>query len=284
MNYANMNVDELKAQMKIHNLMQYSTMRKDELITSLNKIETYLQNSKNCDYRTFNFGDKQIVVNDEQYAVITSKIEQHSSTLASAGSGKSSTMVCRIKYLVDHGVHPKAIMLTCFNVAAAQSIKDKINALFNFNIAITVGTFDSIAVKFFHQYFKQDYHIGINEYASLLLKFLRSPNGTMISSAYSHIFFDEFQDINQTQFEILQEYAKSGAYIISIGDNCQNIYSFRNSNVEYILNFDKYFKGAATYKLVNNLSRESRYAAEGFEYFSKKARAIGLITGRPLNI
>ena len=252
MNYANMNVDELKAQMKIHNLMQYSTMRKDELITSLNKIETYIKNKKDCDYRTFNFGDKQVRVNDEQYTVITAKIDENMRVLASAGVGKSTTLVCKIKYLVDHGVDPSRIIFTCFNIDAAESIKQKIISVFGFNLKLMIGTIDSIACRWYHQYFKKDYHIGINEYATELLKFLRSPNGDIITSVYSHIFFDEFQDINQTQFEILQEFHKSGAKIGSIGDDGQNIYLFRGANVEYILNFDKYFKGAATYKLVNN--------------------------------
>src|SRR5690606_33133930 len=56
---------------------------------------------------------------------------------------------------------------------------------------------------------------------------------------------------NNVQFNILKAFADSGSYVCVIGDDAQNIYQWRGSNISYILNFDKYIP-SKTYKLTVN--------------------------------
>lgn len=69
---------------------------------------------------------------------------------------------------------------------------------------------------------------------------------------YQRIFVDEYQDTNGAQFALLKCLVGSGNIICVVGDDDQSIYSFRGSEVEHILEFTDYFKGAATVKLEEN--------------------------------
>lgn len=226
--------------------------RKSELVELYNQIQTYEQNKKICDYKTFTFGNKIITVNDEQHNVITEDIKKNIVILACAGSGKSTTIICRIKYLVDHGVLPERIMLTTFNVDACESLKSKIKEVFGFTPCTLVGTMDSISCRFYYRYFKKNYGVGICEYATELLKFLKTSDGKKILDKYEYLFFDEFQDVNETQFQIINEFYKNGTKIIVIGDDAQNIYQWRGSNIKYILNIKQYVPEIVIHKLTIN--------------------------------
>ena len=227
-----------------------TSLRRDDLIKTLRAVKSYKEN-KQLDYTKYNFNGKLINLNDEQHKIVTSDINHHIRILSCAGSGKTTTIICRIKYLIDQGVDPERIMITSFNVDAAESIKNKIIELFGFMPKICVGTIDSIACRYYYRYFKQNYHVGVSEYANYFLKYLQS-DGNAVGKLFHYVFFDEFQDVNEIQFKILQCFYNYGAYLTVIGDDAQNIYSFRGSNLKYILNLEHYFKNLTTYKLVNN--------------------------------
>ncbi len=200
----------------------------------------------------FVFGEKIINLNKEQKEIIDADINNNMRIIACAGSGKTTTLVCRIKKLIDAGIESNKIMMTTFNVDAAQTIKNRILSLFGYQPNILIGTLDSIACRFYFKYFKKDYFVGISEYSTELLNYLRSSKGKNILKQYEYIFFDEFQDCNEIQFNIIMEFYKAGTKIIVIGDDAQNIYQWRGSNIEYILNFDKYIPNQSTYKLFYN--------------------------------
>jgi superfamily I DNA and RNA helicase len=220
-------------------------LKKQELID----LENTLKNSKSNKYF---IGSTEIKLNDEQKKVVNEDISSNIRIIACAGSGKTTTIVCRIKYLIDNGVESKHILLTTFNVDAAQSLRNRINSVFGYEPNITIGTMDSISARFYYRYFRKDYYVGVSEYAPELLNFLKSSEGYKITKAYKYFFFDEFQDCNDIQFNIIKEFHKAGCKIIVIGDDAQNIYQWRGSNIEYILNFDKYVSPLITHKLVYN--------------------------------
>ena len=247
----NKKVDELKQLLKTYDLVSGITqLKRDDLIKTIRAVKKYKDN-KQIDYTQFMFGDKLVKLSEEQYQIIISDIKQNIRIIAASGSGKTSTIICRIKYLIDQQVDPERILVTTFNVESAESIKNKLIELFGFLPKVCVGTIDSIACKYYYRYFKQNFNVGISEYATYLLKYLRS-EGNTISSIYQYIFFDEFQDVNETQFQILNCFYNYGCYQTVIGDDSQNIYSFRGSNIKYILNLEQHFKNLKTYKLVNN--------------------------------
>jgi DNA polymerase III epsilon subunit-like protein len=76
--------------------------------------------------------------------------------------------------------------------------------------------------------------------------------GKEISSNYKYIFFDEFQDVNDTQFNLLKIFVDNGCYLSVIGDDCQNIYQFRGTNNYYMINYDRIIPNTKTYFLEIN--------------------------------
>lgn len=227
-------------------------LRKQELEDLSNAIKKYEHDKKNCDYHYFTFRQKKIKMNDEQYKVITEDLNKNIVILACAGSGKTTTIVCRVKYLIDHDILPERIMLTTFNVDACESIKMKINEVFGFTPCINIGTIDSIACKFYYRYFRNSYHLGVCEYTTALLQYLNTDDGKMILRKYQYLFFDEFQDINDIQFQIIKCFYEAGTRVVFIGDDAQNIYQWRGSDIKYILNIKTYIPNISVHKLTLN--------------------------------
>lgn len=55
---------------------------------------------------------------------------------------------------------------------------------------------------------------------------------------FTHFLVDEYQDINNMQYELIRLLAKNGNISV-VGDDQQTIYSWRGSNFEIFLNFEK---------------------------------------------
>ncbi|MCX8200206.1 MAG: ATP-dependent helicase [Candidatus Micrarchaeota archaeon] len=73
-----------------------------------------------------------------------------------------------------------------------------------------------------------------------------------ITSQYTHIFIDEFQDTNKLQFEIVKKLHKDGNHLFVVGDDCQSIYSFRAAEILNMLRFQAVFKSAKVFYLTEN--------------------------------
>ena len=201
----------------------------------------------------FKFGEKTVKLDKYQQKVIDAEIDKNLRIIACAGSGKTTTILCRIKHMIDfYNINPKRVLITTFNTDAAQILKDRLKLLLNKESSVRIGTFDSIAAHFYFKYFKQEGFVGINEYSNLLLSYLNSESGKNILDLYDYVIFDEFQDINNIQFDIIKKFVDNGSKLIAIGDDAQNIYQWRGSNISFILNLDKIFPNTQTLKLEYN--------------------------------
>lgn len=69
---------------------------------------------------------------------------------------------------------------------------------------------------------------------------------------YSFIHVDEFQDIDNIQYEIIKKLVGEHTNICVVGDPDQCIYTWRGANISYILKFEKDFKNAITIILNQN--------------------------------
>lgn len=245
-------ISDLKKQIDGTGLVSTNGLKKKELFSLLQLIKRYKINTESCDYKTFTFSTTNISLNTEQEEIVKAPLDTNCRIIACAGSGKTTTIVCRIKYLIDKGVNPLKILLTTFNVDAAESIRNKINELFGFVPKIYLGTIDSIAYRFYNMYFRRDDFVGISEYCTEFLEYLKSPYGNKIKDKFDYVFFDEFQDCNETQFNIIKELHSHGCNVTVIGDDAQNIYQWRGSNIDFILNFNKHIKNSKTFTLSKN--------------------------------
>ena len=85
-------------------------------------------------------------LNQEQYAAATAPAG-HNLVIASAGTGKTSTIVARIAHLLNLGVKPEKILLLTFTNKAAAEMIERLNRHFDKKITsrITAGTFHSVS-------------------------------------------------------------------------------------------------------------------------------------------
>ena len=80
--------------------------------------------------------------NKEQLEVINNNINGAMLVSASAGCGKSHTLIGRIKYMVESGINPSDITITTFTNDSATDLKKKLDKECIFSV--NVGTFHSL--------------------------------------------------------------------------------------------------------------------------------------------
>ncbi len=200
------------------------------------------------DKRIFYFKDKKITLTDEQEKITYDDINKNMLIIAAAGSGKTSTIITRIKYLLDNNVKEESIILTTFTRNAANDMREKLFDIMGYKTNVIVGTIDSISKSYVEK--GDDTITNVEDYAPKFLDLIRTQANYL--KDFKYLFVDEFQDINDLQFNIINEFYKAGVYIIGVGDDSQNIYEFRGSNIKYILQFQKYFENSVIHKLTRN--------------------------------
>ncbi len=69
---------------------------------------------------------------------------------------------------------------------------------------------------------------------------------------FAHVFVDEYQDVDEGQYELLRLLCPPDGNICAIGDPDQAIYSFRGADVGYFLRFQQDFPSATVVRLTRN--------------------------------
>jgi len=87
-------------------------------------------------------------LNEEQYQAATS-IHKQNLIIASAGTGKTSTIVGRIAYLLNSGIAPEEILLLTFTNKAAAEMVSRVAEYFGKGVAskIDAGTFHAVSYR-----------------------------------------------------------------------------------------------------------------------------------------
>ena len=98
---------------------------------------------------------------------------------------------------------------------------------------------------------KQDFNDMINITIDDIEKF-------GVPNKISYIIVDEFQDVSYSKVLLLKTLInKTKAKLVVVGDDWQSIYSFSGCDLNYFINFDKYFKNAKLMN-INNIYRHSQ--------------------------
>ena len=114
---------------------------------------------------TINLDEEQrkIILRDDEYCLIN----------AGAGSGKSTTMAAKVKYLVDKlNVKPEEIIMLTFTKKSSEDLDEKVNNLLD--LGIPVSTFHSLGMKFIQKFYPYPIQVvGEDEQKDIICSYIK---------------------------------------------------------------------------------------------------------------
>ncbi|MFQ5579432.1 MAG: ATP-dependent helicase [Nitrospiria bacterium] len=87
-----------------------------------------------------------------------------------------------------------------------------------------------------------------------------------------YIMVDEYQDINQSQYRLIQLLSTPRRNLCVVGDDDQSIYAFRGANIENILNFERDYPDAKVVILSQNYRSTSTILSAASAVIEKNSR------------
>ncbi|GAK54821.1 ATP-dependent DNA helicase, RecQ family [Candidatus Vecturithrix granuli] len=224
--------------------------------------------------------------NAVQTAIVAGPLEKNLLVLAGPGSGKTKIVVHRCAYLLRVKRVPAAhILILCFNHNASVSLRKRLHELVGDDMrGVTILTYHSMALRLVGRSIAESVEKdseeainfdGIIREAIDLLKGKKEIIGIeaddlrdRLLAGYSHILVDEYQDIDQQQYELISVIAGRTLHeeedklsILAVGDDDQNIYTFRGANVEFIRKFQQDYQAREEYLVENYRSTRHIIAA-----------------------
>lgn len=192
-------------------------------------------------------------LNEEQYAAATSTDLQNL-IIASAGTGKTSTIVGRIGFLLNSGVKPSEILLLTFTNKAAAEMVERVAEYFGNDIAakIDAGTFHAVSYRWLK---KQDHKVVLKQQRELKTLFrsvfekrsfmqidaeITPYGGNHLYDLYSFYQNTElnnnFEDWIKEKYEEHAQFALIYADVVDEFEHLKKEYGFVNFN-DLLLNF-----------------------------------------------
>lgn|GEM_PF-4767377 len=198
--------------------------------------------------------------------------------IAGPGSGKTYTITERVAYLIQHRhANPQSILVMTFSRAAAREMRERfMSKHICGGDRVTFGTFHSVFYRVLLRAYgslarnyifddEDESSIRFDEMLNLTAELLRTRRDICeaVRRRYEWILIDEFQDIDDVQFEIVRMIAppkkwygiKSTPNITVVGDDDQSIYYFRGADPKHMLDFPKKYPG--TKKIVLDINYRS---------------------------
>ena len=271
--YALLGLDEIKDAMNL--ILAYFTMEK------VNFVKQYFPGDEEKLERATSAESYKNIVdslnNSIQISVVSAKVDKNILVLAGPGSGKTRVIAHRCAYLLRvERVRPREILVLCFNRAALTSLKKRIIELVGGDAyGLTVQTYHGLAMRLagFSIAAHSEQHKEALDLDSLIPKatamlrgecditgFERDEIRERLLAGYRHILIDEYQDIDEKQYEMISAIAgrtldsaseDSKLNILAVGDDDQSIYAFRGTNVRFIHQFEKDYNAERHYLVEN---------------------------------
>jgi DNA helicase-2/ATP-dependent DNA helicase PcrA len=88
---------------------------------------------------------------------------------------------------------------------------------------------------------------------NVLILFKKFPEVLMqYQNRFQYLFVDEYQDINRSQYQLVQNLVHRHNNLYVVGDPDQSIYGWRGADIQNILQFEADFPGSCIFKLQKN--------------------------------
>jgi len=284
--------------LQVHVMMRYASLALEKLARALTLVLDYFALGRIAFIDKYFKDDKELIEkattaesfrtivenlrNPVQISAVARPIEDNMLILAGPGSGKTMVIVHRCAYLLDvERVPARQILVLCFNHSSAMVIRKRLNNLVGKSArGVMVATYHGAAMRLAGISIRDmaeslrtediDFD-GIVKTAITLLKGENAIPGIepdeardRLLAGYSHILVDEYQDIDEDQYDLVSAIAGRSLEeddrrlsIMAVGDDDQNIYTFRGANVRFIRRFQEDYKTEIIY-LVENY-RSSKY-------------------------
>lgn len=178
------------------------------------------------------------------------KILQNNSSLlivAWPWSGKTKTLVHKVASLVlEKWIRKEEFLLLSFSKSAKYELKKRLHdLLWNQAYYLEINTFHWYAYDLLQREAKNEDFKQSNNIIQQAVLFLK--DNPDLQLPYSVLILDEFQDINDTQFELVQLIKERSSKseemtIIAAGDDDQSIFWFQGGNIKYIKQFEQKFQ------------------------------------------
>ncbi|MDD1417596.1 RecQ family ATP-dependent DNA helicase [Dolichospermum sp. ST_sed1] len=227
---------------------------------------------------------KILGLNESQKNIVLSE-SPAIAVIAGPGSGKTRTIVRRIAYLVKvKRVDPNRILVLAYNRNAVRELRKRLFDLIGTLASrLRVFTFHGLAlallgrtageIKRSKQNAEESWNALLKEVCELISNGDELDDGDsqarriQLLGNVEYIFVDEYQDVAEDEYRMIQLLAglgesedKSRSVQINlcvIGDDDQNIYSFRGTNPQYIIQFTNEYKATQFLLAENYRSTES---------------------------
>jgi DNA helicase-2/ATP-dependent DNA helicase PcrA len=238
--------------------------------------------------------------------------------VAGPGTGKTRTLTHRIAYLcAELGVFPERCLAITFTRRAAEELRERLDHLLG-DVAedITVGTFHSVGLAILREnaraaglpanwriaddmeraqareqagdddlaytkLMRQQDLVDLDDLITMPVELLRDEPALVeqYRKRWQWIFVDEYQDVDETQYELLRLLSPSDGNLCAIGDPDQAIYSFRGADVKYFLRFNEDFVDARLVRLTRNYRSSAPILAAAVQAIAPSS----LVRGRRLD-
>ncbi|MFI7596482.1 UvrD-helicase domain-containing protein [Actinoplanes sp. NPDC049681] len=238
--------------------------------------------------------------------------------VAGPGTGKTRTLTHRIAYLcAEMGVFPHRCLAITFTRRAAEEMRGRLDALMGEAAEdITVGTFHAVGLTIlkenakaaglgagwriaddaeraaareqagdddaaYTKLLRQQDLVDLDDLLTVPVTLLRDDPGLVekYRRQWQWIFVDEYQDVDDTQYELLRLLSPADGNLCAIGDPDQAIYSFRGADVGYFLRFAEDFTDARLVRLTRNYRSSAPILAAAVQAIAPSS----LVSGRRLD-
>ena len=207
-----------------------------------------------------NSDQRQLVADDRESTNVL--------VLAGPGSGKTRVLVHRIAYLVRvRREDPRGILALAYNRHAAVEIRRRLTELIGDDargvmvltchamaMRLVGASFSGQAERLHDEAFQERLDRVLKDAAALLRGEGLEPDEAeeardRLLAGFRWILVDEYQDVGPDEYELISALAgrtfsdeDARLSLFAVGDDDQNIYSFKGSSVEYIRCFEQDYK------------------------------------------
>lgn len=197
---------------------------------------------------------------------------------AGPGSGKTTVLTRRIAYLInEHNIKPENCLAITFTRKAAQEMRSRLSLLLpQKSSLINIHTFHSLCLLILKENCEKsglpedfgviseqekalyeklpENMIEFDDLIKLTVKlFNEYPDiAESYREKFKYVSVDEYQDIDENQYNLIRLLVPDNGNICAIGDPNQAIYGFRGGNSKFFNNFTQDYKDVHVINLKNN--------------------------------